>query len=72
MNYRVQFLNLSAEIVAERLADAFDVAEAVALVDGIAWPDGASRMKILDEYGTAVHWRIKLNEPRVPPEGEGS
>jgi hypothetical protein len=72
MNFRIQFLNLAAEIVAERFVDASDVAGVVALIEGIAWPDGASRLKILDENGTAVHWRIRPVETEASPEGAAS
>jgi hypothetical protein len=72
MNYRVQFLNASTEIVAERFADASDVAGVVALIEGIAWPEGTSRLRILDESGVAVHWRIRPIEAEASPEGAAS
>jgi hypothetical protein len=59
MNFRVQFLGASAEIIAKWAANAFDLKSALALIEGLAWPPGALRMQILDEDGRLAHWQAK-------------
>jgi hypothetical protein len=56
MDFRVQFLDASANIIAEWAANASDVAGAIDLVDGLTWPTGALRIQIIDEDGRLVHW----------------
>jgi hypothetical protein len=62
MNFRVQFLDAFAMIIAEWPAYAVDAAGAVALVEGLAWPVDALRMQILDEDGRLVHWRARAED----------
>jgi len=59
MNLRVQFFDGSGCIVAEWSAYALDVAGAIALIEGVRWPDGGVHMRILDADGREVHERPK-------------
>ena len=55
VQFRVQFLDVSAALIKEMHIGAHSVAGAIELVAGLAWPTGAVRMVILDEVGSAVH-----------------
>jgi hypothetical protein len=62
MNFRVQFLDAKAAIIAEWSAEANDAAGAIMLVEGLRWPAGAERMQILDARGRLVHWKAKADQ----------
>jgi hypothetical protein len=55
MQFRVQFLDVSATVIQEMKIDARSVAGAIELAAGLDWPAGAVRMVILDEVGVEVH-----------------
>ena len=55
VQFRVQFLDVSAAVIKEMHIDAHSVAGAIELVAGLDWPTGAVRIVILDEVGSAVH-----------------
>ncbi len=59
MQYRIQFLDRSANVIREWSASAQSVAGAVALVVDADWPPGAVTMRVLDAYGREVHSAIK-------------
>ena len=59
MQFRVQFLDASGTIIREMLADAWNAAGAIALVEEMEWPVGAVRMVILNEAGGEVHSESK-------------
>jgi hypothetical protein len=53
--YRVQYLDSYSSIIAERHAYANDFAGALALIDGLAFPTGSVRMRILDAEGHLLY-----------------
>ena len=53
--YRVQYLDSFSTTLAERHAYSSTLAGALALVEGVAFPAGAVRMRILDAAGHLVH-----------------
>ena len=55
VQFRVQFLDVSAAVIKEMHIDAHSVAGAIELVAGLDWPTGSVRIVILDEVGSAVH-----------------
>ena len=59
MSFRVQFLDTSGTIIREMHAAAWNAAAAIALVEGMEWPAGAIRMRILNEVGGEVHSESK-------------
>ena len=59
MNFRVQFLDASAAVIAEWQADANDAVAAIEIVHGLDWPAAAERIQILDDQGRLVHWQSK-------------
>jgi hypothetical protein len=61
MNFAIQFLDGSRAVISEWRNVAQDTARAIELTQE-RWPGGASRLKILDENGLAVRWRIEPNE----------
>jgi hypothetical protein len=69
MNFAIQFLDGSRAVISEWRNVAHDTARAIELTQDVRWRAGASRLKILDENGLAVHWRIEPNEPSAPQEG---
>ena len=69
MNFAIQFLDGSRAVISESRNVAQDTARAIVLIQDVRWPAGVSRLKILDENGLAVHWRIEPNEPSASQEG---
>jgi hypothetical protein len=69
MDFAIQFLDGSRAVVPECRIVAQDTARAIEPIQDVRWPAGASRLKILDENGIAVHWRIEPNEPSASQEG---
>ena len=69
MNFAIQFLDGSRAVIPECPIVAQNTARAIELTRDVRWPTGASPLKILDENGLAVHWRIKPNEPSASQEG---
>ena len=55
VQFRVQFLDVSAAVIKGMHIDAHSVAGAIELVAGLDWPTGAVRIAILDEVGSAVY-----------------
>jgi hypothetical protein len=55
LKFRLRFLNVSGATLKELHIDACDVAGAVALVEGLAWPPNASKMVIINASGGEVH-----------------
>ena len=53
--YRIQFLDRSANIIREWSANARDVEGAIKLIVDADWPPRASTMRVLDAYGREVH-----------------
>ena len=64
VQFRVQFLDVSAAVIKEMHIDAHSVAGAIELVAGLDWPAGAVRIVILDEVGVEVHSQLAIS-----PEG---
>ena len=58
MDFRLQFLDSSGNVIADWPCPARDAEGAVELPDGLKWPDGALRMQILDEDRRLVDWRV--------------
>jgi hypothetical protein len=54
VQFRVQFLDALGTIIQEMHADAWNATAAIALVEGMEWPAGAIRMRILNEVGGEV------------------
>ena len=69
MNFAIQFLDGSRAVISESRNVAQDTAPAIELIQDVRWPAGASRLKILDENGLAVHWRIEPNGPSASQVG---
>jgi hypothetical protein len=63
MQYRIQFLDGSANVLREWSAYARSVAGAVSLVVNTDWPPRAVTMRVLDANGKEVHSTIKIVEP---------
>ena len=61
MNFRVQFLDGSANVIAEWSAYAHSARGAIELTEGLEWPAGAERMQIVDESGREVYGRAKAD-----------
>ena len=59
MQYRIRFLDRSANVIREWSANARSVADAVALVVDADWPPRAVTMRVLDAYGRAVHSEVR-------------
>jgi hypothetical protein len=59
VQYRIQFLDRSANVIREWSATGQSVAGAVALVVDADWPPRAVSMRVLDAYGREVHSEIK-------------
>jgi hypothetical protein len=55
VEFRLRFLDASEATLRELYVEAYDVAGALALVEGFAWPAGAVRIAILDAEGREVH-----------------
>ncbi len=55
MQYRIQFLDSSANIIREWSAGAQSVLGAIKLVVDADWPPRAVTMRVLDAYGREVH-----------------
>jgi hypothetical protein len=60
MQYRIQFLDGSANVLREWSANARSVADAVSLVTEIDWPPHAVTMRVLDANGREVHFTTKI------------
>ena len=59
-NFRVQYLDRSATVIAELHAHAHSTRGAIELVEGLEWPlADAVRMRILGAGGREVHERRK-------------
>jgi hypothetical protein len=59
MQFRIQFLDGSAQVIRELHADARNAASAIELVRDIDWPPRAATMGVLDLDGREVHSKIK-------------
>ncbi len=59
MQYRIQFLDGSAEVIRELFTDARSAAGAAELVADLDWPPRAITLRVLDADGTEVHSAIK-------------
>jgi hypothetical protein len=59
MQYRIQFLDGSANVLREWSASARSVAGAVSLAADTDWPPRAVTMRVLDANGKEVHSAIK-------------
>jgi hypothetical protein len=59
VQYRIQFLDRSAEVIRELFADARSAASASELVADMDWPPRAITIRVLDADGTEVHSAIK-------------
>ena len=55
VQYRIQFLDRSANVIREWSANAQDVAGAIKLIVDADWPPRAVTMRVLDAYGREVH-----------------
>jgi len=55
LQYRIQFLNHSANVIREWSANARSVAGAIELIVDADWPPRAVTMRVLDPYGREVH-----------------
>jgi hypothetical protein len=62
VQYRIQFLDRSANIIREWSANAPSVAAAIKLVVAADWPPRAVTMRVLDAYGREVHSTIRGDE----------
>jgi hypothetical protein len=63
MQYRIQFLDGSANVLREWSAYARSVAGAVSLVVNTDWPPRAVTMRVLDANGKEVHSATKIGGP---------
>jgi hypothetical protein len=61
MRYRIQFLDGSATVIAECRIEAQNAGRAIELLEGVRWPAGAVRMRILDTSGREVDERVKAD-----------
>jgi hypothetical protein len=59
MQYRVQFLDRSAQVLRELFADARNDVGAKELTVLMDWPPGAVAMRVLDVDGREVHSKVK-------------
>jgi hypothetical protein len=59
MQYRIQFVDGSANVLREWSANARSVAGVLSLVTDIDWPPRAVAMRVLDANGREVHSAIK-------------
>ena len=59
MRYRIQFLDVRANVLRELTADARTAANAIALVVDRDWPPRAVTMRMLDLDGREVHFAVK-------------
>jgi hypothetical protein len=59
VQYRIQFLDRSGNVIREWSANADSVAGAVALIVDADWPPRAVAMRVLDAYGREVHSAIR-------------
>jgi hypothetical protein len=59
MQYRIQFLDGSANVLREWSANARSVAGVVSLVTEFDWPPRAVTMRVLDANGREVHSATK-------------
>ena len=57
MQYRVQFLDGSANVVSEMHSYAWNVASVIELLAAIDWPPAAVRLRILDRESREVNFR---------------
>jgi hypothetical protein len=55
VQYRIQFLDRSGDVIREWSANAQSVARAVSLIVEADWPPRAITMCVLDAYGREVH-----------------
>jgi len=53
--YRMQFLDGSATVIPELIADARNAAGAIELIANIDWPPNAVSIRVLDADGLEVH-----------------
>ncbi len=58
LEFRIRFIDASETILSRLHIEACDLAGAVALVEGLAWPSGAGRMEILDAVDNKVHSQL--------------
>jgi hypothetical protein len=59
VQYRIQFLDRSGNVIREWSANAHSVAGAVALIVDADWPPRAVAMRVLDAYGREAHSAIR-------------
>ena len=55
VQYRIQFLDRSANVIREWSANARSLAGAIELIRDADWPPRAATMRVLDAYGREVH-----------------
>jgi hypothetical protein len=55
VQYRIQFLDRSANVIREWSANAGDVAGAIKLIVDADWPPSAVAMRVVDAYGREVY-----------------
>ncbi len=65
MQYQIQFLDGSANVICELAADARNAVGAIALVTDIDWPPRAVTIRVLDTDGREVHSAIRGDQPGV-------
>ena len=65
MQYQIQFLDGSTNVIRELTADARNAVGAVALVTDIDWLPHAVSLRVLDPDGREVHSEVKGDRPRV-------
>ncbi len=59
MQYRIQYLDGSAALIRELIADARSATSAVELIAGIDWPPQAASIRVLDVDGREVHSEVR-------------
>ncbi len=59
--YRVQFLDAYSAVIREYHADAHSISGAVALVEGLPWPQDATKLRLLDADGRDIHTRSTMS-----------
>jgi hypothetical protein len=65
MQYRIQFLDGSTNVIHELAADARNTVGAIAFVTDVDWPPRAVSIRVLDADGREVHSATKGDYSRV-------
>ena len=66
MQFRVQFLDSSARVIRELVADARNAADAIARAVHLDWPARPEIMRVPDLNGFAVHSTVKRDTKSSP------